>query len=85
MAHDAPLEHFKLFAWDFCVIGTLVDMLICAIFDVALDIEVALDILIGAGIGLMYIFIGSYVHVLTKTWYKQGQRTMHLVHSPTDG
>ena len=51
-------------------------MFVHAIFDVALDVQVALGLLVQAGVGFMAIFIESYGHALKKTWYKHVQRTV---------
>ena len=76
MSHAALPEHLKLLSWDLYLLGSLVDMFVHAIFDVALDVQVALGLLVQAGIGFMAIFIESYGHALNKTWYKHVQHTV---------
>ena len=76
VTHAALPEHLKLLSWDLYLLGSLVDMFVHAIFDVALDVQVALGLLVQAGIGFMAIFIESYGHALNKTWYKHVQRTV---------
>ena len=51
-------------------------MLVRAIFDVPLDVPVALGLLFQVGIGFMAVFIKSYGHALNKTWYEHVPRTM---------
>ena len=46
-------EHLKLLSWDLYLLGSLVDMFVHAIFDVALDVQVALSLLVQAGIGFI--------------------------------
>ena len=69
-------KHLKLLSWGLYLLGSLVDMFVHAIFDVAFDVQVALGLLVQAGIGFMAIFIESYGHALNKTWYKHVQRTV---------
>ena len=76
VAHAALPEHLKLLSLDLYLLGSLVDTVVHAIFDVALDVQVALGLLVQAGIGFMAIFIESYGHALNKTWYKHVQRTV---------
>ena len=70
VTHAALPQQLKLLSWDWYLLGSLVDMFVHAIFDVALDVQVALGLPVQAGIGFMAIFIESYGHALNKRWYK---------------
>ena len=48
-------------------------MFVHAIFNVVLDVQVALGLLVQAGIGFIAIFIEWYGHALNKSWYKHVQ------------
>ena len=76
VAHAALPGHMKLLSWDLYLLGSLVNMFVHAIFDVASNAQIAVGMLVQVGIGFMAIFIESYGHVLNKTLYKQVLRTV---------